>query len=70
MHAADAIAEGLDSGDESPNGSPERKSPEGIIKAKKKKISAGNGIGMAKKKVKKTVFRNNFIKESDSNQGL
>lgn len=67
-HAADAIAEGLDSGDDSPNGSPERKSPEGIIKAKKKKV--GTGIGVAKKKVKKTVFRNNFIKESDSNQGL
>ncbi len=59
--AAEAVAaEALDSGDDSGNGSPERKSIEGILKAKKKK-----GL---KKKVKKTVFRNNFIKESDSNQ--
>lgn len=58
--AADAVAaEALDSGDES-GGSPERKSMEGLLKAKKKKGT--------KKKVKKTVFRNNFIKESDSNQ--
>lgn len=37
-------------------------SPTRKMKAKKKK-------GM-KKKPKKTVFRNNFIKESDSNQQL
>ncbi|CDW79587.1 tpr domain containing protein [Stylonychia lemnae] len=59
--AADAVAaEALDSGDDSGQGSPERKSAEAAFKAKKKK-----GL---KKKVKKTVFRNNFIKESDSNQ--
>jgi tetratricopeptide (TPR) repeat protein len=65
--AAEAMAnEGLDSGDDSANNSPERKSAEGIIKAKKKKAT-GNGVGVAKKKIKKTVFRNNFVKESDSN---
>lgn len=59
--AADAVAaDALESGDDSGgNASPERKSLEGIFKAKKKKGT--------KKKVKKTVFRNNFIKESDSN---
>lgn len=56
--------EGLESGDDSGrDGSPDKNSPgkQGakLAAAKKKK-----GL---KKKPKKTVFRNNFVKESDSN---
>ena len=59
MIAADAIESGEDSGKE---GSPERRSNDPALRAKKKK---------GKKKVtKKTVFRNNFVKENDSNQAL
>jgi hypothetical protein len=60
--AAEAIAqEGIESGgdDSGRDASPDKKSPGGIGMKKKKK-----GL---KKKVKKTVFRNNFVKESDSN---
>jgi phosphosulfolactate synthase (CoM biosynthesis protein A) len=59
--AAEAIESGGD--DSGKEGSPDKRSPindKGIGKMKKKKVM--------KKKPKKTVFRNNFVKEgSDSN---
>ena len=57
--AAEAVVQdGIDSGDDSAKESPERAKSKG----KKKKA--------VKKKPKKTVFRNNFVKESDSNPQL
>jgi hypothetical protein len=69
-----AAAEAVDSGDDS---SPERakakKASGDPATAKSKKASGGAGVtnpipGAKKKKTvsKKTVFRNNFVKESDS----
>lgn len=59
MIAAEALESGGD--DSGKEGSPD---------GRKKKKAAGAGIGMSKRKKgasKKTVFRNNFVKESDSN---
>ena len=62
MTAEMAAAEALESGgDDSGKDSPERKYSSGGNKKK-----AGSAVGAKKKKSKKTVFRNNFIKESDS----
>jgi hypothetical protein len=64
-HAAELVAaDAFDSGDDSGRDtSPAKKlSSDGLLKGKKKK-----GL---KKKPKKTIFRNNFIKESDSNNQL
>ena len=68
-----AAAEGIESGDDSGrDGSPDKKSPSAekgkAAGLKKKKGPLGGAL--AKKKVKKTVFRNNFVKESDSAQQL
>lgn len=58
--------EGLESGDDSGKEmSPDDKKGEGKSKGKKKKI-----LGVKQKKIKKTVFRNNFVKESESAQQL
>jgi hypothetical protein len=69
-----AVAEALESGgdDSGKEGSPERKFSSGKVPGKKKVTLGGattGGIAVAKKKkvAKKTVFRNNFVKESDSN---
>ncbi len=57
--AAEMIAAEADSGDDSgKEASPDRKNSEARKASKKKGL---------KKKGKKTVFRNNFLKESDSN---
>lgn len=64
---AEAVtAEGLvESGDDSGKEfSPDKKGGDGAMKMKTKKKKAG-GVGKGKKP-KKTVFRNNFVKESDS----
>ncbi len=59
--AAEMIAAEADSGDDSgKEASPDRKNSEA------RKASLGKKKGL-KKKGKKTVFRNNFLKESDSN---
>lgn len=61
MAAAEGI-NGGDSGDES--------GKEGSPQADRVKTAGGGAMKKkkgAKKKVKKTVFRNNFVKESDSN---
>lgn len=72
MAAAQALESG---GDDSGDGSPERKFSSG--KSGKKKVTVGgtttmNAAALAKKKkvAKKTVFRNNFVKESDSTAQL
>lgn len=74
MAAAEALESGGD--DSGKDGSPDaRKFSSGGAKAKKKVTVGGvtaataGGIAAAKKKkvAKKTVFRNNFVKESDSN---
>ena len=71
MAAAEALeSNGDDSGKE---GSPERKYSSG--KAGKKKVTvggviAGGALPKKKKVAKKTVFRNNFVKESDSTPQL
>eukprot|EP00347_Sterkiella_histriomuscorum_P020213 403338658 len=57
MAAEQVAMEALDSGDDSGNGSPEKKS-----------ASKGKKKGLVQKKQKRRVFTNNFIKESDSNQ--
>lgn len=60
--AAEMVAADVDSGDDSgKEGSPDRKNSEA-----RKASLAKKKVG--KKKGKKTVFRNNFIKEMDSNQ--
>lgn len=71
MVAAEALESG---GDDSGKDSPERKYSSGGGKPKKK-VTVGpttTGIAVAKKKkvAKKTVFRNNFVKESDSTPQL
>ena len=60
MTAEMAAQEANDSGDDSGK-DPSQDRGEGVKAAKKKK-------GVAKKKVKRAVFRNNFVKESESQQ--
>ena len=59
--AGDGLESGDDSGKEM---SPDGKKGDGAIKIKSKKKKLLGGI--KQKKIKKTVFRNNFVKESDS----
>lgn len=62
MTAEMAVADGIDSGNDSGREhSPDKKSPGGRQKR--------NVVSVSKKKkvAKKTVFRNNFVKETDSN---
>ncbi len=65
--AAEMVAaEGVESGDDSgKDGSPQRNSG----KMQKKKVIAA-AAAKKKKVAKKTVFRNNFVKESDSQAQL
>jgi hypothetical protein len=68
MVANEAIESGGD--DSAKEGSPEKRSPSGEGgKFAGGKLPKKKGKPV-KKKMKKTVFRNNFVKESDSNQQL
>lgn len=74
MAAAEALESGGD--DSGKDGSPERKYSSGKAGGAKKKVTVGGilagvvNVPKKKKLAKKTVFRNNFVKESDSTPQL